>query len=467
MIKKPFVSISFSHNKLQLLKLSSSKKKVEKFATIDLPDRLIVGQRVQDTKVLGNVLGSLWKKLKVKERSVGIVVPEFSTFIKNLKIPKIEAEDIDEAVRWQAQEFLPRAIKNMSMDWRIIKRFDEEYQVLAVALEKEVLNGYVEAADMAGLFPLVVETPSISLVRVSNSDELGKLIIYRYFDEVILIVAEGEKILGSGVVGPKNTNEIVNTARRIVNHYKETKIEKVLIGGIDVSDDLVSSLHKTFNLQLNRLSVGVSGMSAEDIQKYLIPISLQYKLPSEPSDENTINLLPTTLLSKYDSKRLRVRVWSLLMFVTFIVWSSFFITLGTFIFLNQQASNLKTLNGSKLNTIIETEEARGKISGINKTSEKVIGITKATDLPHVIINPLYRIKPEGVTIKTYNIDLDLGSVVISGKSATRTDLINFKKSIEGLEDFVQVSLPISSFEVESNLDYELSFVYLPDSKLVE
>ena len=463
MIKKSFVSISFSQNQLQLLKLSSSKKKVEKHVTIDLPKGLIVNYRVQDTKALGNVLRTLWKKMKIKERSVGIVVPEFSTFIKNLTIPKIEAEDLDEAVRWQAQEFLPKTIENMSMDWRIIKRLDEEYQVLAVALEKKVLNGYVEAADEAGLFPLIVETPSLSLVRVSNSDELGKLIIYRYFDEVILIVAEGEKIFGSGVVDPTNVSEIVNTARRIVNHYKKIKIEKILVGGIGVSEDLVSSLHKTFNIQLNRLSIGMNGMSADDVQKYLIPISLQYKQASEPADENTINLLPVTLLNKYDSKRLKVRVWSLLMFVTFIVWSSFFITLGTFIFLNQQATTLKAINGSKLNTVIETEEARNRISKINKTSVKVITTSKASDLPHAIINPLHKVKPEGVTIQSYGIDLDLGSVVIAGKAATRTDLINFKKSIEEIEDFIQVSLPISSFEVESNLNYKLSFVYLPES----
>ena len=84
MLKKNFVSIVFSANKLQILKLNSSKKKVEKHLTIDIPDGLIVNHKVQDVDILAKLLGQVWKKAGIKEKTVGLVVPEFSTFIKTL-----------------------------------------------------------------------------------------------------------------------------------------------------------------------------------------------------------------------------------------------------------------------------------------------------------------------------------------------------------------------------------------------
>jgi hypothetical protein len=459
MNNKTFVSIYFSTNKLQVLKLSLSKKKVEKFATQDLPQGMIAGRKVQDPKVLGQLIKNIWNKMKLTEKSVGLVVPEFSTFIKNFSLPKIEIEDLDEAIRWQAQEFLPKPINKMSLDWRIIKRFESEYQILVVALEKEILQGYVEAVDYAGLFPLVVETPSLSLARVSKMDKYGKLIVYRFFDELILVIADEEKILGSSVLNPNDTNEIIGTAKKIINHFKDVKVQKVLIGGTQLDEQLISGLNSNLKLEMNRLNVSVAGLSTEDIQNYLIPLSHQYKEISEPEDENTINLLPPALLEKYDSKRFQVRVWSLLMITTFIAFSSFFITLGTYLFLNQQISTFRKDNGTKLNVVVETEGARNQIKKINETSDKTIRVVNGSLLPHDVLNPIYEIKPEGVRIDQYDIDLDLGTVVLNGVALTRTDLINFKKAIEQDENFVQVSLPISSFEVESNLNFELSFIY--------
>jgi len=464
MSKKVFVSLFFSQKRIQVIALSSSRRKVEKSATIDLPTGLIENYRVKNVDGLSAVIRSVWKKLKIKERSVGIVVPEFSTFIKNFKIPKIEPNELDEAVRWQAQEFLPKPIKYMSLDWRIVKRLEEDYHVMVIALEKEVLDGYVKAVDLAGLYPLVVETPSLALVRLSDPNEKGKLLIYQYFEELILIVADEEKIIGSSVLETGDIEGLVSTIRKAINHYKDIEIRRIIIGGDQISQELISGLQKNFNIEFARLVHNISGLTPSDVQKYLVPISLQFNAPSEPLDENTVNLLPPVLLNKYDNRRIKVRIWSFLMFFTFVVWTSFFVTVGTNIFIHQQIVSFKNNNSTKLNTIVETEDARKQIAKINQVSTDVIKIVESSNLPHEIINPINNIKPEGITILNYDIDLDLGSVVLQGISATRTDLINFKKKIEENEDFAQVTLPISSFEVESNLQFQISFVYLNEDK---
>lgn len=457
MLKKSFVSIAFSSKKLQVLKLNSSKKKVVKFATIDLPQGLIVNHRVQDKIALASILKNLWKKLELKEKSVGIVVPEFSTFIKLLTLPRLVFEELGEAVEWQAHDFLPKKVNEMSMDWKIVQKLEDAYQVLAVAMEREILEGYVDAVGSAGLFPMVVETPSLSLVRVGEKNLPGRLIVYEYFDETILIVADKNDVVGSSVVASRESGEIVKTAGRIIRHYKNVKVQGILVGGIGLEQSLPKTLNDSLKLPVGKLKASVGGFSETDIQGYLIPISLQFKEPTEPADEHTINLLPQAVVDKYKSKRSQVQVWSLMMIVTFMIWSSFLVVTGTYVYLAQQVGVHKKENSVNLNVISKTEEARNKIKKVNKSSNMVLKIIGATLHPQTILNDISKAKPGGIVINNYKMELDRGEIAITGIASTRADLLDFKQNLESTEGFSKVSIPISNFEVESNLRFSLGF----------
>ncbi len=472
MANKSFVSLSFSTQKLQILQLNSSKKKVSKFATIDLPEGLICNHRVQNKEALAKILKNVWKKMKLKEKSVGIVVPEFSTFIKLIVLPKLTPIELDEAVVWQAHDFLPAKAGGMSMDWKIVKRLENNYHVLVIAMEKEILDGYVDAVGLAGLFPLVVEPPSLSLVRASGNDNCVRLIICEYFDELVLVIAEGSKILGSSVVALDDKDEIIKTASTITKHYisnnsdfsDKTQLDKVLVGGIGLDQNLVGSLQESLQKPIHRLNLNIEGLSQEDIQKYLVPVSLQFKEPTDPSDENTINLLPKSVVEKYENKRLNLRIWSLLMIMTFIVLSSFLVVLGSYVFLSQQASTLKPQVATQLSTISKTEDAREQIKKINAVADKTIKVSAFFMSPNNIFNSIQEAKPAGITILKYDMDLDVGEVSLLGKAATRGDLIDFKQTLEKNDEFSHVVIPISSFEVESDLDFNMSFLYQFNSK---
>ena len=459
MIKRSFVSISFSTGRLQIVKLSSSKEKVEKYATVDLPGDLFKGHRVQNKEILAGILRNAWEKMKIRERSVGIVVPEFSAFSKLLTFPKLEFGELDEAVRWQARDFLPSKVTDMSMDWKIVKKEKDAYTVFLMAMDKEILNGYVGSVGLAGLFPLVVEPSSLSLTRISGEEAEGRLIIYKYFDETIVVIAQGLKIVGSSVVYPGGDGQIARTIMSLVQYHKEIKVDKVLVGGMGLDQNIVKEIQGTVNAPINRLNVDIKNLSQEDVQKYLIPISLQLIKPMEPSDTETINLLPQSVVDKYRVKNLQVRIWSLMTVVTFMIWSSFFAVIGTYIYLYQQTNEYKFQSGSKHDVISKTRDIREQIRKINETSSAIVKISKEYKYPVEIMNAIKTAKPWGIEIKEYKIDSDTGEVDLIGLAAIRGDLINFKQKLEENEDFSHIAIPISSFEVERDLMFNMSFLY--------
>lgn len=461
MMKRSFVSLSFSSSKrLQILKLDSAKKRVKKFLSIDLPDGLIHNMRIQDEAALAKILKDGWEKLSLREKSIGIVVPELSTFTKILSLPKLPREELDEAVSWQVFEFLPSKPRDFVLDWKIIKEEENDYQVLIVAIIKEILQGYVRAASLAGLFPLVVETPSISLVRISDGEDKGRLILYETLGEAILIVAQGEKIIGSSVTRIDDDVEVAKVITGMLKYYQGVEVERVAIGGPQISQEMVKRLQTDLGKTVAWIKPTVTGLNAVQFQEYMIPISLQLKDPAEPADEMTINLLPSDLVKKYEKKKLKDQIRSLNLLATLLIWICSFTLLGVYLFFGQQIASHKNVDISE-KISPEKAEVIERIEGINQASNKVLAITKVSKPPQLIFNAISEAKPEGVSILKYKIDLDTGYIDVIGISSTRQALIDFKQSLEEFKDFSLVQIPITSFEKETDLDYNLRFKYLP------
>jgi len=462
MQRKSFVALSFTRQKLQVVKLNSGKTHVEKFASIDLPQGLISDFEVVNPQGLSVVIKNVWRELHLNEKTVGVVVPEFSSFVKPLELPKIDIAELDEAVRWQAQEFLPSGSSEMVMDWKIVGETPEKYHILTLAMKKAILAGYVDAVSTAGLFPLLVKTPSLTLNTLSGKDPSGKLIVYSNFGETILIVAHGEKILGSSVVSPEDNADVAQRAAAIVKHYKEVDVKRVFIGGAEATQAYALAIGKALAKPVEVLKTSVHGFPPDQIQKYLVTTSLAQASSVGPSDETTINLLPSSWVKRYEGKRLKSQIWGLLFLSTLIILGCLIVTGGAYFYLGGEASKISAQIEAK-NTSVPPE-LTSKIEEVNTTSAKVLAISEVFKTPQEVINAILSVKPDEVTIVEYKLDLDTGKINFAGIAATRESLVKFKSGLEENPDFSAISIPISSFEKDIDLEYEVSLIFVPAAK---
>ena len=462
MQRKSFVAITFTRQKLQVVKLNSGKTRVEKFATVDLPQGIISDNQVVNPQGLTQVIKNIWRELGFREKTVGIVIPEFSTFVKPLELPKLEVSELDEAVRWQAQEFLPTGSSEMVMDWKIVGENGEKYHILTLAMKKAVLAGYVDAVSMAGLYPLLVKTPALTLNSLTGKEPLGKLIIYSNFGETVLVVAYGEKILGSSVLNLDEKVDVVESASLIVKHYKEVEIKKVFVGGADITQAFAAQVGKILGRPVEVLKSTVQGIPPGELQKYLVTISLGLAKSVGPSDETTINLLPVTWVKRYEGKRLKSQIWGLLSLSTLVILGCLIVTAGTYFYLGREAERIAGENKTKVTTV--PEELTAKISEINETSARILAVSEVSQTPQEVINSILAVKPPEVTIKEYKLDLDNGKIFFKGVSPTREALVKFKEGLEGNPEFASISIPISSFEAEIDLEYEVNLIFVPATR---
>ena len=462
MFQKKFISIVFTSRKIQYLQLDSSKKTVVKFGSFDIPPGLIVAYQVKDVAVLSQLVAGTYKQLGLKEKAVGIVIPEFSTYTRAFNFPKLEHQELDEAVRWDAADFLPDSGKDMLMDWEIIGEEGETYKVLMAAIKKEALAGYVDAVSRAGLIPLIVETPSLSLVRVTDGIDVEKLVVYVSADETILVLGKGESILASSVANSSSQNEIIQTAQRLIQHYSKVAVEKVFVGGANLSGQFLNDFQANLGKKIELINIAIQGLTPAQVQEYIIPISLQLKDPVQPASEATINLLPKEWEKHFKERLTGLRYWTLTLFISVIVWVCLLAVVITYMLFNKVTRDYEareTMVDDKVLTQVTADVERA-----NNLSESVLSITESIVWPQTIVNQITKVKPVGIEILSFDLNLEKGTVKLIGKAADRSVLINFKKKIESTSAFDSIELPITSLVSETNLDFEMTFIYMPVMK---
>lgn len=460
MFRKSFVSVYFLPSKLLILQLSTDAKKVQKFASFDLPKGLIDKYKVVDQNSMTRIIKGAWSKVGIGEKSVGVILPEFSTFTKSFRLPVIPTAELNEAVRWQAQDYLPEAA-NMIMDWKIVEKGKDDYEVLVVAVEKEILESYFKTLEAAGLFPLLVETPSICLARLGKKDDSGRLVVYKNLGETILAIFQKERIIGSSVLHDATSEEIIKDSAKIVSHFSRVNIDRVEVCGGEITPDLIQKLGTALKKSVQKIEMNLKGFEKANAQEFIIPYSMQLVDLEQPMDPFSLNLLPSELVEKYRFKRSKLKVWGLTLTVTLFVWICFAISLISYLLMNQRIIDLSQKTQLKYDVSQKRAGAVSEVQLINQTSDKVSKISQAFVFPQSLLNKINKAKPSGVNIERYSLDLDKGPVSLAGNSSDRLSLITFKQNLEKVKGISAVSIPISNFEKETDLDFSLNFDYQP------
>jgi hypothetical protein len=291
--------------------------------------------------------------------------------------------------------------------------------------------------------------PSLSLARVANCDKVHDNHVsgmkqFCYFK----IINHCKFLLAS------STSQNVNsTASRMLNHFTQTPVYQIQVGGLGLSKDFLKNISDYLKRPVQTLNIAISGLSAEQIQDYLIPLSLQLKDPVEPVDETTVNLLPPSWAKRYKNQKAFKNYWSLSLFGSFVTWGTFLILLAVFIIFNQKLSILK----SKISQgpTLEKSKSETTVNEVNSLSKRVISASENTISPESLINQIASKKPSNIRVQKYDLNMEDGNILVEGIADNRQTLLSFKESLQGIKEIQSVDLPITNLITEGPINFSL------------
>ena len=142
---------------------------VGKIAT---PQNSLYSESQLDQKNLAQAASNLFKESKATTNAVSISLLESSVATKVIEMPLLNDNELASAIKWEAEQYIPWPIDEVSLDWQVLKRpdagvkaVDAKMQVLLVAAPTALVNKYVNILKMANLEVVSVETEVLSIAR--------------------------------------------------------------------------------------------------------------------------------------------------------------------------------------------------------------------------------------------------------------------------------------------------------------
>jgi type IV pilus assembly protein PilM len=166
--KKDIVGLDIGSQQIKVVQLKESKGsyRLERMGVAALQPELIVDGSILDATRVVEVIRELISSSDIKANHVTLSVSGHSSvIIKRVALPQMSEDELDESIRFEAEQYIPFDIEDVNLDFQILGPAEEEnmMDVLIVAVKKDKINEYVSVVKEAGLNPVIVDVDAFAL----------------------------------------------------------------------------------------------------------------------------------------------------------------------------------------------------------------------------------------------------------------------------------------------------------------
>lgn len=162
------VGLDIGTSSVKIVELERGKKiTVSRFGIWPLPDGALNGGVVANGVAVGAAIKELLRLLKVRQKNVIVAIAGQAVIVRHIKMPYMSREEAANAIRWEAERYIPFSIEEVDLDFQVIEADQEqnEIEVMLVCAHKDILNSHLLTLREAGLQPLAVDLQPFALMR--------------------------------------------------------------------------------------------------------------------------------------------------------------------------------------------------------------------------------------------------------------------------------------------------------------
>ncbi|MEP6636316.1 MAG: type IV pilus assembly protein PilM [Acidobacteriota bacterium] len=126
------------------------------------PDTIVDGQ-IMELNNVSNVISSIFTEHSIKTLRVAAGVSGHSVIVKNIVLPHMSDEELQESFSWHAEEHIPFDIADVNLDYQIIGSSPEALNVLMAACKSDKIANVKQAIQLAGKQPVVIDIDAFAL----------------------------------------------------------------------------------------------------------------------------------------------------------------------------------------------------------------------------------------------------------------------------------------------------------------
>lgn len=173
--KKGIIGLDIGSRHIKVVQLNevSDGYQLERIGIATLQPELIVDGSILDSLRVVEAIKELIANSDIRVKDTVLSVSGHSSVItKRITLPQMTDEELDESIKFEAEQYIPFDIEDVDVDFQILGRRAEEGQmdVLVIAVKKDKINEYVTVVKDAGLKPVIVDVDVFALENVYETN---------------------------------------------------------------------------------------------------------------------------------------------------------------------------------------------------------------------------------------------------------------------------------------------------------
>lgn len=170
--KKSFVGIDIGSSMVKVIQLRKAGKgiEVEKCATEPIyagRDKKTSGMDMKEMKT--SAIKKALERAGISAKYAISSVSGESIIVRYIQLPEMPENELKNALRWEAEEYIPFRIDDVNIDSVILGKAQGEnvgkVDVLLVSAKKDLINDHLEIIKNAGLTPLIIDVDSFAFLN--------------------------------------------------------------------------------------------------------------------------------------------------------------------------------------------------------------------------------------------------------------------------------------------------------------
>jgi len=232
---KPIFGLDIGFNTIKIMQIDNTdnKRKVEGYGVVTFDESAIKDGVIIEPEKIAKSAYELFDKTVVGEintRRVVVSIPVARTFNRLVTLPKLSSKELIEAIKLEAEQYIPIPIDQLYIDYHIIGQKDKELELLAVAVPKKIVDSYLDLMNILDIEPMAMETTISAIGRLfvnAEEDDVPTVLIdFGSVSADITVYDKGIVVTGTAPGGGDIFTDLISSELKVTKqeaHVIKTK----------------------------------------------------------------------------------------------------------------------------------------------------------------------------------------------------------------------------------------------------
>jgi type IV pilus assembly protein PilM len=164
------LDIGTDHVRLAQIKPSGSTFALQRYGVVRVPMGSVVEGEIVDADAVASAIRQLMHTTGLRGANATVGVSNQKVVVRLIDLPYMEDAELQGAIRYQAQDYIPIPVEEAILDFQIIGDYmtsaDEHMnEVLLVAAQRDMIDETVQAVERSGLKLTAIDVTPFAVVR--------------------------------------------------------------------------------------------------------------------------------------------------------------------------------------------------------------------------------------------------------------------------------------------------------------